>query len=460
MEDFETAYQLDQAAACPVNVPAELAFEEIIKNRTAPPCSLNDFMDYLVYVEHNAESLQFFLWYYDYIQRWSGLLPRQKALSPIWDPEKAHEPRSRFITYSHKRARSQKMNKIISIMEMEGDRHQPENPFEDPESRASFSSSRPRTPPSALLSPTESTKGDWQPFTIQPFRDEISRIVRQYISENSPRQLNLTPKDRDSCLRAAQHTTHPSALLPAFLVAEAALRSHSHPKFISWSTSNSTPARLLFLRALGVLLILLGLALDTALILSRQSHFLRILCLLLWWPGLTVLLAACSRLCIFLHVHGTRQLRPWELFSGNDTLLLPTEEDDNENERCLLNKKKHVRGSSSRSSTRSSSSSSSSSPSHSRNNHSISSFVGADPLRKPSLQTFGSRNDFADEPWVVLDKRRSVVSRIACATVPVQNTALRLLQDRTAFFAVLWGGLLASLLTVASLFVPAANLFL
>lgn len=120
-------------------------------------------MDYLVYVEHSAESLQFFLWYYDYVQRWSGLLPRQKALSPVWDPEKAHEPRSRFITYSHKRARSQKMNKIISIMEMEGDRPPLESPFDGRESRTSTTSSRPRSPPSALLSPTESTKGDWQP---------------------------------------------------------------------------------------------------------------------------------------------------------------------------------------------------------------------------------------------------------------------------------------------------------
>jgi len=133
------------------------------------PCSLTDFMDYLVYVEHNAESLQFFLWYYDYLQRWAGLLPRQKALSPVWDPEKVAEPRSRFITYSHKRARSQKMNKIISIMEMESEQ-KPENPFEDPEPRRSTSSvsssglsSQPKTPTSSMLSPSESVKADWQP---------------------------------------------------------------------------------------------------------------------------------------------------------------------------------------------------------------------------------------------------------------------------------------------------------
>ncbi|KAK5661040.1 hypothetical protein OQA88_12419 [Cercophora sp. LCS_1] len=413
MEDFETALRLGDASTSSTNIPKELGFEEVIKNRTAPPCSLNDFMDYLVYVEHNAECLQFFLWYYDYIQRWSNLLPRQKALSPVWDPEKSHEPASRFITYSHRRARSQKMNKIITIMEMESSSSLPlpENPFEDPPE------SRPRTPPSALLSPTESTKGDFQPFTIQPFRDELSRIVRLYITSPSPRQLPLSQRDRESCLRAAQHTTHPSALLPALLHAEASLRLNSHPSFIRHSTSNANLPRLVFLRCLGILLILAGLAVDIILILSRQSNFLRILCLVLWWPGLTILIAAWRRLCVVLHFHGERQLRPWELA-----------EDE-------VEEKRHVR------------------------KGSVSS-LGADPLRKKSLQTFGPANEFDDEAWVGVYERQGWCERVMGETTGVRNGALRLVQDRTVFFAVLWGGLVASLLTVASLFVPKGDLFL
>ncbi|KAK0704688.1 hypothetical protein B0H67DRAFT_356281 [Lasiosphaeris hirsuta] len=447
MADFETANQLGEAVASPANIPTELSFEEVIKNRTAPPCSLNDFMDYLFYVEHNAESLQFFLWYYDYVQRWSGLLPRQKALSPVWEPENASEPRSRFITYSHKRARSQKMNKIISIMEMESERN-PEDPFRDQESRASISSSassiisRPRTPPSAVLSPTESTKGDWQPFTIQPFRDEISRVVRQYIAESAPRQLNLAPKDRDNCLRAAQYTTHPSALLSAFLVAEANLRSHSHPKFIRWTASNGNRARIVFLRIVGMLLVLLGIGLDAFLILSRQSHFLRIACLVLWWPGFTVLIAAYKSLCIVLHFNGARQLRPWELANDleqQDTddsspSFTPTEKDRDG---------KHSYRHHCRKDTQSSLSS-----------------RGADPLRKTSLQTFGPKNDYSREQWFALYRQKSLAQRIFGETAPVQNAALRLLQDRTVFYAVLCGGLLASGLTVASLFAPSGMFFL
>ncbi len=44
--------------------------------------------------------------------------------------------------------------------------------------------------------------------------------------------------------------------------------------------------------------------------------------------------------------------------------------------------------------------------------------------------------------------------------MPAQNHPLQLLQDRTIFFAVLWGGLLASVLTVVSLFVPSADMYL
>jgi len=127
-------------------------------------------MDYLYYVEHEAESLQFFLWYYDYMQRWSKLLPRQKALSPPCHPENVTEPDSRFISYSHKRARSDKMNKIISIMEMsQRDNEEPVPPPQSYRGRkrslsiSSTATNHPRTPSSALLSPAESVKTEWQP---------------------------------------------------------------------------------------------------------------------------------------------------------------------------------------------------------------------------------------------------------------------------------------------------------
>jgi hypothetical protein len=44
-------------------------------------------MDYLIYVERNAENLQFYLWYIDYVRRWNELPAKDRALSPKWEPE-------------------------------------------------------------------------------------------------------------------------------------------------------------------------------------------------------------------------------------------------------------------------------------------------------------------------------------------------------------------------------------
>jgi len=41
-----------------------------------------DFMKYLVYIEHCAENLQFYLWYKDYVERFGQLPKSERALSP------------------------------------------------------------------------------------------------------------------------------------------------------------------------------------------------------------------------------------------------------------------------------------------------------------------------------------------------------------------------------------------
>lgn len=49
-------------------------------------------MDYLIYVERNAENLQFYLWYIDYVRRWNELPANDRALSPKWQPEPIEIP--------------------------------------------------------------------------------------------------------------------------------------------------------------------------------------------------------------------------------------------------------------------------------------------------------------------------------------------------------------------------------
>lgn len=46
-------------------------------------------MNYLIYIEHAAENLQFYLWYQDYVKRFSALPASERELSPEWTAEKA-----------------------------------------------------------------------------------------------------------------------------------------------------------------------------------------------------------------------------------------------------------------------------------------------------------------------------------------------------------------------------------
>lgn len=44
-------------------------------------------MNYLIYIEHAAENLQFFLWYRDFVKRFFDLPPNERALAPEWSVE-------------------------------------------------------------------------------------------------------------------------------------------------------------------------------------------------------------------------------------------------------------------------------------------------------------------------------------------------------------------------------------
>ena len=48
-------------------------------------CSLEDFMGYLLYVSHEAENLQFYLWLQDYTKSFDKLPQHEQVLSPPWN---------------------------------------------------------------------------------------------------------------------------------------------------------------------------------------------------------------------------------------------------------------------------------------------------------------------------------------------------------------------------------------
>ncbi|VBB77848.1 Putative protein of unknown function [Podospora comata] len=444
MAEFE-ANQLPQPTTPSPKIPKELSFENVVKNQTASPCSLPDFTLYLTHSSHSPEILHFFLWYWDYVQRWSQLLPRQKALSPAWDPEKATEgPRAaRFITYSHKRARSLKMEKVLAVMDISSPHsdEQPEKEGDMSRSRSSSASStvttasavsvvvpgQRRTPSSSIsgiLSPTESIRGcSWQPFTIQPNHPELSRITKLFLS--SPETLKcLSRHDREQCIRAVQHTTHPTALLPAFMSVESTLRNLLHPAFIRHSITNANTARLVFTGVICAILALLGLIVEMVLILSKQSPYLRVLGLLFFWPGLTGLFASIKGLDVYLHFQQKRQLRPWEQTS----LPLFHSPSTDKNEK---------RG-------------------HERMDTTSTSISSTAPFTPTGVDT---RDREQNTTWEEQYRQQSWKKKTFTTAVPVESKPLIVLQDRIIFLSMLWAGISSSGLTVAVLFIPARNLF-
>jgi hypothetical protein len=228
------------------------------------------------------------------------------------------------------------------------------------------------------------------------------------------------------------------------VAAESTLKWSAHPNFISWSKSNGNRPRIIFLQVIGIIFITLGLMLDVVFIASHLSYLIRIACILLWLPGLTILAAACQGLCILFHMKNIRQLRPWEQAGDLASLTAPETLAAME-PRTLAEEKEALAEAEFRK--------------HTRKDTAASVFSTVDPLRKASLQTFGPANMVDKQPWVAWYANRSLYDKIFEATVPVQNKTLQQMRDRILLVAVVIGTLGSVALTIPSLFIPAANLF-
>lgn len=70
-------------------------------------------MDYLVYVSHDAENLQFYLWLQDYTKRFYAAPRSEQVLSPPWfDAEAAAQPSSYNITDGDKPTRTADKSRV------------------------------------------------------------------------------------------------------------------------------------------------------------------------------------------------------------------------------------------------------------------------------------------------------------------------------------------------------------
>jgi hypothetical protein len=259
-------------------------------------------------------------------------------------------------------------------------------------------------------------------------REEINRILRHYLAFTAPRELNLSHKDRALCLHALQHTTHPSALLPAITIAEATLRGQSHPNFIRWSICNGNRPRVFFVRTMGVTNTILGFIIAILLTVSGASRWWRIFAAVEWFLGISTMVAAYKGLCVILHKTHARNLRPWEQemdsefgeIRATDTQVAAAEESE-ETEKGEYGKRP--------------------------------------TFRPTSMQTFGPRNSFEGKTWRERYEKKLLVSKVFEKNVWIQDETLRVLQDKIVLGANLWAVIITIPLTIAFVALPSGGFY-
>ena len=366
-------------------------------------------MNYLLYVEFAAENLQFYLWLKNYVKRFNDLPDSEKALAKPVDTEKQDNdlaspniPRRPTIPKAE--------TNIITI----SNRIQSSNPFDDDAAAddkdiacsdmASMYSGR-GNHQIAAVSTFGSIDVQYEPFTIQPYREEISRIISIYISDGAPRQLNLSSKERAELLRNLANTTHPSAFLPVLKTVEWTLKHQAHPNFIRWTICNGNKPRQMFAHGLGMSGVVVGLAIMAPLVASGFSRAWRVFGALPILFGIATSLAAWKGLCVILYGQHHRHLRPWELFA-----------DDNE----------------------------------AASNY---------EMKRGSWDSFGSKVSYEDEPWVIEYKRRNTFRKVFDVEIWIQEPALRRIQDTIFLQSLLVSIVLTAALVGGFCAIPPGNRF-
>jgi hypothetical protein len=256
-----------------------------------------------VYVAHDAENLQFYLWLIDYTKRFDALPEDERRLSPAWRAEDRHAKAERKEAAAAPDDSPLDMGAFFAEAGHTSVRRSEDTACAGPD-HAARPSPAPR-PPAPLTPPAVAA--------AQPFRAEIALITSHYLTPGAPRELNLSHRDRATLLHALAGTTHPTAFAPIRRLLALTLRNHSHVNFVRWTLCNGNAPRVLVLRTLAVAELGLAVLLAVLLTLSRAPRLARLGVAPLVWLGTVSLVAAHRGLCILLFRRRTRELHPWEL---------------------------------------------------------------------------------------------------------------------------------------------------
>ncbi|KAJ4583790.1 hypothetical protein HRR86_002286 [Exophiala dermatitidis] len=322
------ADSMSSGSSCPYGIPEALSFEKIISGGTCPPVTTREFMDFLRYIEHAPENLQFYLWYRDYCKRFAELPVSEQRLAPEWTAEQALAER----TAAEKEKLPKKVTSSTAAVFRGTDFERTNkaalsdaapNPFNTPPQTPSANDHDSNAPSTVGFSDDSTTLrsgtinhskkaeaafegvGALQPFTIQPFREEISRIIATYIVEGGARSLNLSSKEKAVVMKALSFTTHPSAFRDVVATVEWSLRHQAHPNFIRWTICNGNKPRQTFARGLGVSGIVAGIVYGIVITLSSANRGWRALAFLGLFIGIATLFAAWKGMCVVGHQTGS-----------------------------------------------------------------------------------------------------------------------------------------------------------
>ena len=380
-------------------------------------------MNYLVYVRCDGENLQFYLWLVDYFQRFMHAPRSEQCLSPRWNFDNPacssiecplHSRRLSGNTLAFPGTQDVKIQKEQDVSET--------FPAEMQQTLHSeiLGSLHPYDP--EILSSLYTIDTDDAP-PVQPFRLEIDRIISHYIAAGSPRELNLSYKDRTLVLHALRHTTHPSAFFPIRDILDSTLRKEAHPSFIRWSICNGNKPRTIFLRCFGATILTLGFLTAISLTLSSASRWWRLLAAIAWWFGITNIIAAYKGLCILLHGHRARTVRPWEVSDDEDGTNLIQDEDG-------------------------SSSIASSVP-----------YADTKSRWLVKMEVFGSANGVLKEYWEDKWQNKPLWRKVFDKKVKVHEEGLALIQHKIVRQAQVWAIIITIPLTAVFVALPKGNLY-
>ena len=374
---------------------------------------------------NDAENLQFYLWLVDYHQRFRNASSEETSLSPRWDFDDPNSsPRNSGNSGQSALGYSDKTLSILGVRDFDAIE-------EEDISNASTVQDQPLpyTATIGTLKFTEIPLAESKPpdgskrgsNSSQPFRLEVNRIIAHYIAPGSPRELNLSHKDRAAVLYALHRTTHPSAFHPIKKVLDLTLRNQSHPNFIRWSICNGNKPWTIFLRTFAVCNIAIGFTIAILLTLSRASRWYRILAALEWWFGITNFIAAYQGLCVLLLRRHTREVRPWEVDEHGHQFSVDDEETALRQSKVLYEETKS---------------------------------------RWPvKMELFGPANSSDQDSWMNKYQTRSIFKKTFEKEVHTQERGLHAIQNTIVRQAEAWALIITIPLTIIFTALPKGNLY-